>query len=364
MTPWSSRFLASLLALSFFLTACGGDDPSARQGRRGGPIPVVAEPVTLEAERLRLEAVGTSQARRSVELFAETTGDVAKVSFSPGDLVEEGEILVALEAEDEQLALALAEVQVADAEQLLERYRRANERGERTVPETTVDATKTALAAALIARDRASVALEKRRVRAPFAGYVGFSDLDPGDRVDLSTAVTTLDDRATLLINFEVPEAYLGAIAVGEGITVESWTARPLRAEGTIVDLGARVDPLTRAFLARAEVANREDALRPGMSFRVSLNLTGARWPAVPELSLQWGADGPFLWRITDGKAERLAATIVQRQAEQILVKADLTPGDLIVTEGVQSMRPGVAVKPLAAEALASDARAALKDEG
>ena len=70
MTPWSSRFLASLLALSFFLTACGGDDPSARQGRRGGPIPVVAEPVTLEAERLRLEAVGTSQARRSVELFA------------------------------------------------------------------------------------------------------------------------------------------------------------------------------------------------------------------------------------------------------------------------------------------------------
>ena len=50
---------------------------------------------------------------------------------------------------------------------------------------------------------------------------MGFSDLDPGDRVDLSTAVTTLDDRATLLINFEVPEAYLGAVAVGDGISVE-----------------------------------------------------------------------------------------------------------------------------------------------
>ena len=364
MTLWSPRFLAGLLAFSFFLTACGEDDASARQGRRGGPIPVVAEPATLEAERLRLEAVGTSQARRSVELFAETTGDVAEVTFSPGDFVEEGSILVALEAEDEQLALALAEVQVADAQRLLERYRRANERGERTVPETTVDATKTALAAALIARDRATVALEKRRVRAPFAGYVGFSDLDPGDRVDLSTAVTTLDDRATLLINFEVPEAYLGAVAVGDGISVESWTAQPLTAEGTIVDLGARIDPLTRAFLARAEVANLKDALRPGMGFRVSLNLTGARWPAIPELALQWGADGPFLWRITDGKAERLAATIVQRQAEQILVKADLTPGDLIVTEGVQSMRPGVAVNPLTAEDLANDARTARKSGG
>lgn len=364
MTLWSCRFLGGLLTLSFFLTACGGDDASARQGPRGGPVPVVAESVILEAERLRLEAVGTSQAKRSVELFAQTTGDVAEVTFSPGDAVDEGDILVALEAEDEQLALALAEVQVADAEQLLERYRRANERGEQTVPETTVDATETALAAALIARDRATVALEKRRVRAPFSGYVGFSDLDSGDRVDLSTAVTTLDDRSTLLINFEVPEAYLGAIAVGDEISVESWTARPLRANGTIVDLGARVDPLTRAFLARAEVANPEDALRPGMSFRVSLNLTGARWPAVPELALQWGADGPFLWRITDGKAERLAATIVQRQAEQILVKAALTPGDLIVTEGAQSMRPGVAVNPLAAETLANDARAALNGEG
>ena len=179
MTLWSPRFLAGLLAFSFFLTACGEDDASARQGRRGGPIPVVAEPATLEAERLRLEAVGTSQARRSVELFAETTGDVAEVTFSPGDFVEEGSILVALEAEDEQLALALAEVQVADAQQLLERYRRANERGERTVPETTVDATKTALAAALIARDRATVALEKRRVRAPLRATWASPTLTP-----------------------------------------------------------------------------------------------------------------------------------------------------------------------------------------
>ena len=61
MTLWSPRFLAGLLAFSFFLTACGEDDASARQGRRGGPIPVVAEPATLEAERLRLEAVGTSR---------------------------------------------------------------------------------------------------------------------------------------------------------------------------------------------------------------------------------------------------------------------------------------------------------------
>ena len=224
MTLWS-LFPRGPLAFSFFLTACGEDDASARQGRRGGPIPVVAEPATLEAERLRLEAVGTSQPRRSVELFAETTGDVAEVTFSPGDFVEEGSILVALEAEDEQLALARRS---AGGDASFERYRRANERGERTVPETTVDATKTALAAALIGRDRATVALEKRRVRAPFAGYVGFSDLDPGDRVDLSTAVTTLDDRATLLINFEVPEAYLGAVAVGDRISVESWTAQPL----------------------------------------------------------------------------------------------------------------------------------------
>ena len=56
MTLWSPRFLAGLLAFSFFLTACGEDEASARRGRRGGPIPVVAEPATLEAERLRLRS--------------------------------------------------------------------------------------------------------------------------------------------------------------------------------------------------------------------------------------------------------------------------------------------------------------------
>ena len=162
--------LAFFLALSLGLSACSEDASGDARGRRGGAVPVVAEPVTLRPETLRLEAVGTSQARRSVELFAETTGDVEQVTFGPGDFVKAGAILVALEAEDEKLALALAEVQLADAEQLLERYRRANERGERTVPETTVDATETALAAAKIARDRATVALERRRVRAPFAG--------------------------------------------------------------------------------------------------------------------------------------------------------------------------------------------------
>ena len=74
----------------------------------------------------------------------------------------------------------------------------------------------------IIARDRATVALEKRRVRAP--GARGLLDLDPGDRVDLSTAVTTLDDRATLLINFEVP-AYLGPSPWAMGW--QSWTAQP-----------------------------------------------------------------------------------------------------------------------------------------
>jgi membrane fusion protein (multidrug efflux system) len=360
-TPRSA--LALCLALSLGLSACSDGAPGDARSRRGGPVPVVAEPVTLRPETLRLEAVGTSQARQSVELFAETTGDVKQVAFGPGDFVEAGAILVALEAEDEELALALAEVQLADAEQLLERYRRANERGERTVPETTVDATETALASAKIARDRAAVALERRRLRAPFAGYVGFSELDPGDRVDASTAVTTLDDRQTLLINFEIPEAYLGTVTVGDAITVESWTAKPVKAMGTIVDLGARVDPLTRAFIARAAVSNEDDRLRPGMSFRVSLNLTAGTWPAIPELSLQWGADGPFLWKVEEGKARRVTAKIIQRQAEHILVDAPLEAGELIVSEGVQAMRPGVAVMPLNPKALAQDARAALRSE-
>ena len=360
----NALFLTVGLCALGTLAGCSSDaEPDAGQARRvgaRGPVPVLAEPVMLEAQRIRVEAVGTSRAERSVELYAEAAGEVVAVNFTPGQRVAESDVLLELDARDERLALELAEVRLAEARRLFDRYIASEGRGEATVAATVVDAARSAVEATRIERDRARVALDDRTVRAPFGGVVGLTDVDPGDRIDPTTLITTMDDRTSLLVRFPVPEAFVGRLAPGDPIEIETWTVGRARASGAIVDVDSRIDPASRAFNARARVPNPDDSLRPGMSFRVGIDLIGDRWPVVPEVSLLWGADGAYVWVIEDGRAKRISVAVVQRVKGKVLVDGDLPAGAAVIAEGVQRMRANLPVRRLDAELLAKDARRAL----
>jgi hypothetical protein len=97
----------------------------------------------------------------------------------------------------------------------------------------------------------------------------------------------------------------------------------------------------------RARIANPDDSLRAGMSFEVSVGFDGERWPSVDPLAVQWDSSGAYVWRIADGAAERVDVAIIQRNSDSVLVKAGLTPGDAVVIEGVQGVRPGAEVRIL-----------------
>ena len=357
--PRGGRFCA--LALGLLLAACGQRGEVIDAPKSGSTaVPAVVEPVRLEPLRMRVEAVGTARARRSVSLYPEAAGEVVAVNFQPGDPVEQGDVLLALDSRDEKLALELAELRLADARRMLERYTTANSSVELTVPETTIDTARTTLESARIERDRAQIALDRRFVTAPFDGYVGITDIDPGDRIEPTTEITTIDDRSLLLVSFEVPEAYVGRLSAGDPVRIEVWNDERTRASGTVVAIGSRVDPASRAFTARAEVPNGDDRLRPGMSFRVRLDLTGAAYPAVPEVAVQWGADGAYVWTVENERARRVPASLVQRQQGRVLIDAELPAGAPVVGEGVQSMRKGIPVRTMDAAALARDARGTL----
>jgi RND family efflux transporter MFP subunit len=352
-----------LVVLAALLTAAcsGGGEDDAGKPRAARTVPVVAESVSVEQRRTRIEAVGTARALRSVSVFAETAGEVVSVNFQPGDRVAADDVLVALDSREEELALELAELRYAEAKRLLNRYTTANDGVALTVPETTLDAAATTLESVRIERDRARLALERRFITAPFDGYVGITEVDAGDRIETTAEITTLDDRSALLVSFDVPEVFVGRVNIGDPIAIEVWSADRARAEGRVVDLGSRVDPISRAFVARAEVPNPDDMLRPGMSFRVQLDLINGEFPVVPEVAVQWGADGAYVWSVEDGRARRVSVRLVQRMPGKVLVEGALGPNDQVVAEGVQSMREGVGVRLLDAAALARDARSALE---
>ena len=305
-------------------------------------MPVIAEQIGFEYARTRVEAVGTSRAVLSAELYPATSGEVIAVNFEPGQAVRAGDVLVELDRREDELAVRAARLRLEDAERLYDRYQRSADSG--AVLPTTLDAARTAAETARVELERAVLALEDRSIEALFDGHVGVTEIDPGDRIGPDTLITTLDDRSSLLVSFDVPEAFIGEVRVGDSVRLETWSSSMPGITGKIVDIGSRVDPLNRTFVARARVANAGDMLRPGMSFRVNADMQGERYAVIAETGVQWGVGGTYVWSIVDGTATRVPVQVIQRREDRVLVDGDFDGGDLIVVEGSQRMRDGVAV--------------------
>lgn len=336
------RGLSALLALA--VAACG-DAPDATRGgaqRAAADVSVIAEELQFERDRSRLEAVGTSEARLSADLYAPTSGEVVAVRFEPGQAVKAGDVLIELDSRKEALALRVAELKLQDADRLYDRYQRSSDSG--AVLPTTLDAARTAAETARAELAQARIALEDRTVEAVFDGFVGSTDVDPGDRVGTDTLITTLDDRSTMFISFEIPEAFISDLKIGDRVELQTWSNKKPVGLGEIIDIGSRIDPQNRTFVARAKIPNGDDALRPGMSFRVRVDIEGELYPVISATGVHWGANGAYVWSVVDGIANRIPVNVVQRREGRVLVDGNLQAGDVIVVEGTQRMREGVPV--------------------
>ena len=344
--------LSPLLLLSIAtLTACGGDtEESASSGRPSGgwggarELPVVTAPIVFNELRENIKSVGTARAKQSVTLFPESNGTVTFARLAPDSFVAEGETLLKLDDRDERLALQQAEVELAEEERTLKRYRSLNAT-DANIPPSTIDTAAATVELAKIRVESAKVELSRREVKAPFSGRIGITDVEIGDRVNTSTVVTTLDDRSTLLVDFTVPETFIGRVVPELIVQARQWESPDSSVMGTVIAVDSRVDASTRAFRARAAIDNTADNLRPGMAFEIDASLSLGDYLSVPELSVQWGADGPYVWSADDSVATRTPVEMVRRVDGRMLIKGDIAEGQRVVLEGIQSVRSGMRLK-------------------
>ena len=337
------------------LTACGdgrnADQNSTRFGGQSSGAPVVTAPVLLTDLNERLTSVGTARALKSVVIYAENSGRVTAVNIKADSLVAEAQTLLQLDDRDERLAVELATVQLADAERLVRRYITVNTQ-DMNIPESQLDDARAAVDTARIALAQAQVALDRRQIRAPFNGKVGITEVDVGDRIDTSTMVTTIDDRSVLLVNFSVPEVYVERVTRGTPVAVRLWDAADIAVQGEITAVDSRIDINSRSFIARAAIDNTEDQFRPGMAFEISVDASRGQYLSVPDVAVQWGADGAYVWVVAEGRAVRREIRLVKRIAGSILVEGELTEGESVVIEGVQAVRAGAALRVISTTAL------------
>ncbi len=298
---------------------------------------------TQANDDIALTLPGNGSARQSVTVFPAVSGEVADVAFRPGQAVRSGQVLLRLVDRTERLAADLASARLDAAKALAARYE--GTRGTGAVPESVVDEARAALRAAEIELAQAREAVADRVVRAPFAGVVGLATVERGDRVNPETALTTLDDRRVLFIDFELPEAYLARVKVGQSVKALNPAYAGRSFNGTVAQIDSRVDPVSRNVRMRASVPNTDDELRSGMSFQVQLGLSGQPHVSVPELALQWDRDGSFVWVVRDSKSVRVPARPVRRAEGRVLLEGELKSGESVVIEGVQRLRAGIAVR-------------------
>jgi RND family efflux transporter MFP subunit len=339
--PWLERAgVYDLLGLE--PPAAGGPADGGR-GFGGGAVRVVVAAVETGQANDRISAIGDGRAVRSVTVRSEATGMIREVAVAPGRYVEAGTLVAELDAEAERIALERARLMVADATGNLERLERL--RGSGAVSDVQLRETELAVRTAELEVQQAEFDLSQRRILAPISGWVGLLDVERGDRIGAQDAIAVITDRSRIQIDFRVPERFIGGLTLGMPLAVTPLARPEAVLEGRIVALDNVVDRASRTLRVQGEVDNADDSLRAGQAFSVALSFPGESLPAVDPLAIQWSGDGSFVWAAREGAAQRVPVVIRQRNADSVLVEGALAPGDLVIIEGVQTLRPGAAVE-------------------
>nr|WP_314084822.1 efflux RND transporter periplasmic adaptor subunit [uncultured Shinella sp.] len=322
--------------------ADGGNQGGGRRGGfGGGPTLVATKPVAMAIVNDRLNAIGDGEAIRTVTVTPYATGNLTEVLVESGTRVEQGAVIARLDSDEQKIAADQARVTVEAAQQKLKRLENLRS----STSTADLQDAQTALKAAELALRNAELTLRRRDITAPYGGVVGIISVNPGDYVTTSTAIARIDDRSEILVDYWVPERFAVSVKVGGEVSATA-VARPGETfTGTVQAIDNRIDQESRTLRVRARIPNPDDVLRAGMSFQVTMRFAGDLYPSVDPLSLQWSADGSYVWRVKGDKAERVPVHIVQRNPDKVLVKAELAEGDAVVTEGVQTLRPGGAVR-------------------
>lgn len=292
-------------------------------------------------------SIGTVLALRSITLKNELAGTVREVRLTPGQIVETGALLVALDVSVEHADLRAQEAQVALAKTVLNR--RQNLSQELATTQEEVDRARADLdvAQAQIARTKAIIA--KKTIRAPFRARVGIADVHPGQYLDEGTLLTTLQGVGEAVhVDFAVPQQIAAGLRVGEIVEVLAAGPAPT-VMAKIVAIDARVDPTTRNAMVRARIEGTK-VPSPGASVRVRVPVGPLRNAvAVPVSALRKGPGGDQVFVIAPGKDGR--TRVQSRQVEsgtmfgdEMIILSGLAAGEHVAALGSFKLRDGILV--------------------
>jgi len=372
------RTSLTVLAVSLALSGCGDH---GTQAPPAGPAVVGVLAVAPQRVALDTELSGRTSAFTVADVRPQVSGIILKRQFTEGSDVKAGQTLYQIDpatykasVDSAAAALAKAEATLATDNLKSERYKQLigiNAVGQQDYDD--VVATQKA-AQADVASNRASletarINLNYTRVLSPVSGRIGKSTVTPGALVtaDQTTALATVQQLDPIYVDVTRSNGELlqlkhdlasgliksaGADQARVKLTLEDGSVYPL--EGKLQFSDVTVDQSTGAITLRAIFPNPKHDLLPGMYVRARL-VEGVNEKAilVPQDSVTHDSKGNAVAMVVgaDGKVAARILKITHAIGNQWLVDAGLNPGDQLIVDGLQKIRPGMPVKAVPAAA-------------
>ncbi len=319
-------------------------------------IDVEAEVARRMDWQSRLPAIGTLKASQGIDLSVEIAGTITDVQFQSGEKVSKGQAIVLLDSEMEQASLVSAEADLSLARLEFQRARSLLDRQAISRSEYDRLNAQSQKAEASVAQLRASLA--KKRILAPFSGTIGIRQVDVGDYIAAGTPIATLQDLSTLYVDFFLAEQHVPLLAPGQKVQLRVAAYPDERFEGVISALNPKVETTTRNVQVRAELANPDGRLLPGMfaDLQVLLPTENAQ-VVVPETAITYTLYGNSVLLVTEGTppegvnrdepclvVERRFVTTGERRDGLVVVLDGLEGGEQVITAGQLKLDSGTHV--------------------
>ena len=353
------------LCAALLLGACELDH-SAQPSAAPEPIRPVRVAEVIEAVGGgKLTLNGSIEAQDNINLAFRVGGQLVARAVNVGDRVEPGQVVARLDPEPARHAVSAARANVAAAmARLVEtrntvtRYQPMVERGfvARQQFDRAVEARNAAEAQVEAAEAQLRSAenqLSFTELVADSAGTVTASGAEPGEVVAVGQMVVRVAREGGLDAVFDFPPRVQDALNAYSRIEVVSSTDPGVRAVGRVREVSPQADPVTRTFRVRVGLADAPAALRLGSSVTGQVPVGGQSGLTIPAAALTRADGQPAVW-VVDADAQRVSLRnvgVLAYELDRVLVEHGLVPGELVVTAGVQSLRPNQQVRLLGASA-------------
>ncbi|HCF78345.1 MAG TPA: efflux transporter periplasmic adaptor subunit, partial [Glaciecola sp.] len=327
-----SPLWVGVLALVGFLVFINWpvEEPAQRQGSRA--TPVVTQIVSIQTFAVTLQALGTAKANESVMITPQESAVITSLNFSDGQQVEAGTILAQLNSNEQKARLNELNINLAEAERQLKRIQ--NLALSNSTSTQLLDEQQARVKAFIAQREVAQENLNKTFITAPFSGKLGLRQVSLGAYVKPGDVLTTLDDIATIKVDFAISERHLPSVNEGQTVFAESVAYPGIQFEGTITNVDSRIDPATRSFSIRTEIDNTAEQLRPGMLLTITLQKRVLNTLVIDEKALVPDHEDQFVFRVVDGKAVKTKVIIGERRPGKVQILDGVVIDDEVVVQG------------------------------